>query len=52
MYLRVHSAAFFIDITSYGFAGQPNDQGCPFGNVAYRTWPLRDGWYGFSASDD
>jgi len=52
VFFRVHSAAVFIDTTSYGFAYRPNSEGTPFGNAAYRTWDLGGGWYGFSASND
>ena len=52
VYFRVNSTADMINIVSWGFAYQPNDEGSPFGNAHYSVHPLGGGWYWFTANDD
>lgn len=53
-YFRVYSHGDGLgpDRVSYGFVYQPNATGSPFGDAAYRTHALTDGWFWFRASDD
>jgi hypothetical protein len=53
-YFRIASGmdGFGPDVTSYGFAFQPNSQGSPFGNAHYAPSHLIGDWFYFKVSDD
>ncbi|MBW4507108.1 MAG: hypothetical protein KME64_11415 [Scytonematopsis contorta HA4267-MV1] len=54
VYFRVFSGGSGLgpDVTSYGFAYQPNREGSPFGTADYQVFYLSGDWYWFRVSDD
>jgi hypothetical protein len=54
VYFRVYSGGSGLgsDVSSYGFAYQPNREGSPFGAANYQVFYLHGDWYWFRVSDD